>query len=73
MGYSKRNTGGGRVQRGVGGKLVFYCPPPPQRSVSPGKAKIGAVSATTLRFGPEELVKTKFIIIYCKKSMDKAF
>jgi hypothetical protein len=24
-------------------------------------------------FGPEDLAKTKFIIIYCKKSMDRAF
>jgi hypothetical protein len=35
--------------------------------------KIGAVSATTWCFGPEDLVKTTFIIIYCKKSMDRAF
>jgi hypothetical protein len=36
-------------------------------------AKIRAVSVTTWRFGPEDLVKTKFITIYCKKSMDRAF
>jgi hypothetical protein len=36
-------------------------------------AKIGAVRESAWRFGPEDLVKTKFIIIYCKKSMDRAF
>jgi hypothetical protein len=33
--------------------------------------KISSVSATAWGFGPEDLVKTKFIIIYCKKSMER--
>ena len=36
-------------------------------------AKIGPVSVTAWRFGPEDFVKTKFIIIYCKKTMVRAF
>jgi hypothetical protein len=36
-------------------------------------AKIGPVSETARRFGPEDLVKTKFIIKYCLKIMDRAF
>ena len=36
-------------------------------------AKICAVSKTAWPFGPEDLVKTKFIIIYCKKNMDRTF
>ncbi len=36
-------------------------------------AKIGPVSETTWCFGPEDFVKTKFIIIYCEKSIDRAF
>ncbi len=36
-------------------------------------AKIGPVSKTAWRFGPEDFVKTKFIIIYCEKNMDRAF
>jgi hypothetical protein len=35
--------------------------------------KNGAVSATAWSFGPEDLVKTKFIIIVSKKSMGRAF
>jgi hypothetical protein len=35
--------------------------------------KEGAVSKTAWRFGPEDLVKNKFIIIVYKKSMDRAF
>jgi hypothetical protein len=31
------------------------------------------VNETTWYFGPEDLVKTKFGIIVCKKSMDRAF
>jgi hypothetical protein len=69
MGYSKRNTGGGRMRRGVGGKLVFFWPLRHKGLCDTQEtAKIGAVSTTTWQFGPEELVKTKFIIIYCKKS-----
>jgi hypothetical protein len=51
--------GGGWVAVGVGGKLQ--------------PAKIGPVRGTAWRFGPEDLVKTKFIIIYCLKNMDRAF
>jgi hypothetical protein len=36
-------------------------------------AKIGPVTKTAWHFGPEDLVKAKFIIIDCKKSMDRAF
>jgi hypothetical protein len=36
-------------------------------------AKIGPVSKTAWRFGPEYFVKTKFILIYCEKRMDRAF
>ncbi len=31
-------------------------------------AKIGMVSAASLRFGPEDLVETKLIIVVCKKT-----
>jgi hypothetical protein len=34
---------------------------------------MGAVDATAWSFGPEDLVKTKIVIIVCKKSMDRAF
>jgi hypothetical protein len=36
-------------------------------------AKIGPVSETAWHFGPEDFVKTKVSIIYCKKRMDRAF
>jgi hypothetical protein len=42
-------------------------------SSSQKPAKIGTVGETAWLFGPEDLVKTKFIIIFCKKSMDRAF
>jgi hypothetical protein len=36
-------------------------------------SKIGTVSKTAWRFGPEDLVKTKFIIIVHKKSINRVF
>ncbi len=57
---------------GGGGKAaIATAPPPPERSVlhTQKPAKIGGVSKTTWRFGPEDLVKTKFIIIHCYKSI----
>jgi hypothetical protein len=50
----------------VEGKLLYssYCPP----DVCDMCAKIGMVSAAALRFGPEDLVETKLIIIVCKKT-----
>jgi hypothetical protein len=35
--------------------------------------KIGAVNATAWHFGPINLVKTKFVIKVCQKSIERAF
>jgi hypothetical protein len=77
MSCSKRNMGEGRVSPGVGGKLLLLLPAPlpPTKIcvIHTETSKIGTVSETAWHFGPEDLVKTKFIIIDCKKSMDRAF
>ncbi len=67
--------GWGADAAGGGGKAAIATASPPPRSVSHTQkpANIGTVSKTAWRFGPEDLIKTKFIIIYCKKSMDRAF
>jgi hypothetical protein len=56
-------------------KAAIATAPPPHKDLCDTQkpAKIGAVSATTWHFGPEDLVKTKFIIICCKMSMDSLF
>ncbi len=36
-------------------------------------SKIGTVTTTAWRFEPEDLVKTKLVLLVCKKSMDRAF
>jgi hypothetical protein len=58
------------VQPG-GGKAAKDTAPPPQQDLCDTQipAQIGAESKTTWCFGPEDLVKTKFIAIYRKKSM----
>jgi hypothetical protein len=62
------------VRRGGGGKAAIATAPPHQDLCDTQKpAKIGVVSKTAWLFGPEDLVKTKCIIIYCKKSIDRAF
>jgi hypothetical protein len=62
------------VRRGGGGKVVIATGHPHQDLCDTQKpAKIGAIGETAWLFGPEDLVKTKFIMIYCKKSMDRAF
>jgi hypothetical protein len=76
MGSANRNQGGGAGAAGGGGKAaIATAPPPPPRSVlhTQKPAKIGPVSKTAWCFGPEDLVKTKFIIKNCKKSMNRAF
>ncbi len=53
---------------GGGGESCYsYCPPTQKPT------KIGPISKNAWHFGLEDLVKTKFIIIYCKKNMDRAF
>ncbi len=65
-GLFKEKLGRGRVQPGWGESCYSYCPPPQPRSVwqTQKPAKISTVKKTAWRFGPEDLVKTKFIIIY---------
>ena len=63
MGSANRNQGGGRVRRGGGGKAAIATAPPHQDLCDTQKpAKIGNVSETAWLFGPEDLVKTKFVI-----------
>jgi hypothetical protein len=57
-----------------GGKADIATAPPPTTNfcvTHTETGKIGAVSKTAWRFGPEDLVETKFIIIYCKKGMNR--
>ncbi len=58
-----------------GGKAAIATVPPHQDlcDTHRNRRKTGSVRETTWLFGPEDLVKTKFVIIYCKKSMDRAF
>jgi hypothetical protein len=73
-GLFKEKLGWGADEAGGGGKAAIATAPPHQDLCDTQKlAKIGAVSKTAWLFGPDDLVKTKFIIIYCKKSMDRAF
>jgi hypothetical protein len=73
-GLFKEKLGRGVGAPGGGGKLLELLPFPPNICVTHTETgKIGAVSKTAWLFGPEDLVKTKFIIIYCKKRMDRAF
>ncbi len=59
---------------GGGGKAAIATAPPHKDLCDTQKpAKIGDVSETAWLFGPENLVKTTFIIISCKKRMDRAF
>ncbi len=63
--------GGGRCGWGWGESCCSYWSFPPRCVWHTQKpAKIGTVSKTAW---PEDLFKTKFIIIYWKKSMDRAF
>jgi hypothetical protein len=75
MACLKRNYGGGWVRPGVGGKAAIVTVPSHQDLCDTHKkpAKIGSVSGSAWRFGPEYLVKTKFVMIYHKKNMDRAF
>jgi hypothetical protein len=72
MACLKRNQGGERLRRGE--SCFSYWPSPP-RSVwhTQKPVKIGTVSQTAWLFGPEDLVKTRFVTINCKKTMDRAF
>jgi hypothetical protein len=57
----------------VGGKAAIATAPPIKICVTPTKTgENRRVSKTAWLFRPEDLVKTKFIIIYCK-SVDRAF
>ncbi len=60
MGTAKRNQDFGRVRIGSGGKAVIlsYCL---------------HSKCSYMVFGHENLVKTKLVIIVCKKSMDRNF
>ncbi len=71
-GLFKEKLKGGAGAAGGGGKAAIATVPPHQDHTQE-PAKIGSVSETTWLFGPEDLVRTKFVIIYCKKSMDRAF
>jgi hypothetical protein len=74
MGSANINQGGGVGGAGGGGKATIANAPPTKICVIHKETgKIGAVSKTAWLFGPEDLVKTKFVKIYCKKSMDRAF
>jgi hypothetical protein len=76
MGSANKNQGGGGgagVAGGGGKAATITAPPPRYVKYTQKPAKIGAVSKTAWHFGPEVLLKTKFIIKYCEKSMDRAF
>jgi hypothetical protein len=69
-GLFKDKLGRGAGVAGGGGKAAIATN---KICVTQKPAKIGPVIKTAWLFGPEGLVKTKFIIIYCKKSMNRAF
>jgi hypothetical protein len=73
-GFFKEKLEWGAGAAGGGGKAAIATAPLPPRSVlhTQKQAKIGTVSKTACRFGPEDLVKTKVVIIACKKSMGRA-
>jgi hypothetical protein len=62
----KKGRGAGAA-RGGRKASTATAPTPPTKTCVPHTetGKIGAVSKTTWCFGPEDLVKTKFINIYC--------
>jgi hypothetical protein len=64
-GYCKEKSGWGKA-------AIATVPPPPTK-ICVKHTETGALSKTAWRFGPEELVKTKFSIIDCEKSINKAF
>jgi hypothetical protein len=74
-GFFKDKLEWGVGAAGGGGKAAIAPAPTPTKicvyTLKP--SKIGSVSETAWLFGPEDLVKTKFIIIYCKKNMDRTF
>ncbi len=74
MGSADKNQGGGAVEAGGWGESCYsYCPPTKICVTHKETGKIGSVRETAWRFGPEVLIKTEFVIIYCKKSIDRAF
>ncbi len=73
-GLFKEKLWRGAGAAGGGGNVAIATGPPHQDLCDTQKpAKIGAVSETAWLFGPEDFVKTQIIIIYCKKSMGRAF
>ncbi len=68
---AQREIRGGVGAARVGGKVAITTAPPHQYLCD--TRKISAVSKTASRFGPEALVKTKFVIKIHKKRTDRAF